>query len=182
MDSRKFVALFGTAALAVTMVGAGISAQFTDQASARQDINVGSLSIVLDSSTPGSTGSSDGKSLTCPTQWVHASTENATPCVIIIRSNGTIPPSNVTLKASVESSSGLLENFYVGVQPLTGTWGGPLAGFYWAQSLALVTPGTVVGTTTDVPSSVEAQLYWNGLTNANFGQWVRVTYTVEATA
>ena len=68
VGTRKFVALFATAALAVTMVGAGVSATFTDQAAGRQDVNVGVMDIQLTDITPGSYW--DGETLVCPAVFV----------------------------------------------------------------------------------------------------------------
>lgn len=183
MGTRKLAALFAVAALAVTLVGAGVSATFTDQATGHQDILVGAMNVTLGSTTPGASVSSDGTTLTCPVLHVQKSSEMSPSfaCDVTIFNSGSIPPSSVVLKASVTTSGADLSRFYLYAEPGTGTWDGPFA-WGWATQLNSLGTGTLLGSTTALPASATTMLYWSDLTNNDFNQWVTVTYTIEATA
>lgn len=57
MNTRRFATLLATAGLSLTLIGAGLSAEFTDNATAEVGVQVGTFGISIDSAQGTVTGS-----------------------------------------------------------------------------------------------------------------------------
>lgn len=180
MGTRKLAALFAVAALAVTLVGAGVSATFTDQAVATQDINVGNMSLMLASSTPGAAVSPDGKTLTCPAVWVTKSHGDVS-CNVYIYTVGNIVPDHVALKLGVTTNGAALSKFWVApfFNATPGAWDMGYDGSTWTLDTS---NGQTIGVASSFPTDVTNWISWLNLTNSDYNKWVTVTYTLDAVA
>jgi predicted ribosomally synthesized peptide with SipW-like signal peptide len=179
MRIRKWAAALAVTALALGLIGAGVAATFTDDATASQTATVGVMDIQLDSSTAGATLSTDGDTLTCPA--IHITTASGMDlvgCNVQIKSMGDIQPAQVTVKVQATITNGDLGKF--GIAP-TGLQGGQL--FYWLSN-SQQTIGHVFGN--QLPANVNVPLSWGeyagpeALDNDEMGASVVVTYSIES--
>jgi hypothetical protein len=178
---RKLAAILATIALTLGLFGAAISATFSDQAIAQQQINIGSFGIRLVSDTPGAQVSPDGKTLTCPI-LVPANSAPAwdfVGCHVQITSVGTFAPTAVKLYAQATTAGSVdLAHFMVQFNEGAGSWSPNMFGE--TPMLDTLTTKTLVSTTTVVPADVYTYLGWLNLDNDDLNSIVLMTYTIEA--
>jgi len=178
---RKIAATLVALGLTLGLFGAGVSATFTDSASASQQINVGSFAIALHSDTPGATVSADGKTLTCPVLVPTNSTAkfDAVGCHVMIANSGTLTPASVKLYAQVTvSGTPDLAHFMAQFNEGAGSWTPNMFGD--TPMLSRLTAKTLISTTTVVPADFYAYLGWLELNNSDLNSVVLVTYSIEA--
>jgi predicted ribosomally synthesized peptide with SipW-like signal peptide len=96
MSLRKIVGLLAGFALAVGLIGVGVSASFTDSVTAKENINVGTFSCGITTATDGATyGAVDGLgyahsvSYTAPT--IESSAPGSAPFSFTVKNTGSIP-------------------------------------------------------------------------------------------
>jgi predicted ribosomally synthesized peptide with SipW-like signal peptide len=87
MSLRKIAGLAGAFALAAGMIGTGVSAAFTDQVSAVENIHVGTFSCAISSAT----GNVSGKTLTYNAPDITSSVASSAPFAFTVTNTGTIP-------------------------------------------------------------------------------------------
>ena len=155
MSVRKIVGLLAGFALAVGLIGAGVSAQFTDQVKAIQNIQVGTFGCAISSTNSGASlgdyVAGHAHSVSISTD-VESSTGSA-PFDFTVTSIGSIP-----VAVSV-------------VQPtVTAPW-----------SNLLVDPGTQYLPTSGANYTYHAGVAWTGLTDSSLGTTGSVTWTVNCT-
>jgi hypothetical protein len=185
VEFRKFAGLLAVGVLGVGLLGAGLSATFTDQATARQDVQVGIMDIQLEGVTPGS--SWDGQTLVCPPVLVdnaYGAGMSGAPivgCSFKVVAAGNIPPSQVNISMVASTNGAHLDRF--GVTP-SGfhVVGGP---FFWL-STGPQPLGHIFGN--ELPATVNVPVDWGenagalSLDNDDMGKWVVVSYTIDAQA
>jgi hypothetical protein len=184
MGLRKFAGLLAVGAMGVGLLGAGLSATFTDQATARQDVSVGVMDIQLEGVTAGS--SWDGQTLVCPPVFVDNASgagNSGAPivgCSFRIVSAGGIPPSQVNIKMTATTNGAHLDRF--GITP-TGLHTNAL---FFNLSTNTQTIGHVFGN--ELPATISVPVDWglnasgSELDNDDMGKWVQVSYSIEAFA
>ncbi|MDP9467685.1 MAG: hypothetical protein M3P32_02935 [Chloroflexota bacterium] len=86
---RKIATLLVALGLTLGLLGAGISATFTDSATGTTTVSVGTFNIDLSSSTPGAVVTGGNISLTFPT--IQSSAAGSAPLVFTVTSTGSIP-------------------------------------------------------------------------------------------
>ncbi len=178
---RKVATLLVALGLTIGLIGAGVSAQFTDSASATQQINLGDFGIVLDSSTPGATVSDAGKTLTCPLLMPTSSAPawGTVGCHVIIKNDGTFVPTSVKLYAQVTVyGTANPAHFMAQFNEGAGSWSPNMYGD--TPMLNTFTSRTLVSTTTVVPADMETNLGWLELDNGDLNSVVVITYSIEA--
>jgi len=178
---RKIAATLVALGLTLGLLGAGVSATFTDSASANQQINVGSFAIGLQSDTPGASVSPDGKTLTCPILVPANSTAKFDPvgCHVMIANNGMLTPASVKLYAQVTvSGTPDLSRFMAQFNEGAGSWSPNMFGD--TPMLSSLTAKTLISTTTVVPADFYTYLGWLELNNSDLNSVVLVTYSIEA--
>jgi hypothetical protein len=174
---RKIAALVGGAALATSLIGAGVGAQFTATAGPVTDtINVGTMSIF------------DGAMMSVPT-WTANSNPGCTitvadiqsstgskMCYVWVQDDGsTIIPSALNITAA--ATSGVLHEptlWNVSDGSANGPLSGPLAWNYAVNNASFNTPPS--------PWYVGFRVSWNNLTSASYGDNFVITFTVTASA
>ena len=156
MSLRKTVGLLAGFALAVGLIGAGVSASFTDSVSAVQHINVGTFGCAISSTSPGASLGA----------YVNGYAHSVSYSTAITSSTGTAP-FNFTV-----TSTGTIPVQVTVTQPaLSAPW-----------SSLLVDPGpqnlTAAGNAGD-SYLYNAGIAWAGLTNADLGTSGAATWTVN---
>jgi hypothetical protein len=86
---RKTAALLVALGLTLGLLGAGISATFTDSATGAMTVSVGTFNIDLSTSTPGAVVSGGNISFTIPT--LQSSAAGTAPFAFTVTSTGSIP-------------------------------------------------------------------------------------------
>lgn len=86
---RKIATLLVALGLTLGLLGAGISATFTDSATANMSVSVGTFNIDLSSSTPGAVVNGGNVSFTVPS--LQSSAAGSAPFVFTVTSTGSIP-------------------------------------------------------------------------------------------
>jgi predicted ribosomally synthesized peptide with SipW-like signal peptide len=178
---RKLAGIMVVAGLSFGLIGAGVSATFTDQLQASQPISVGTMNLKLEVVTAGSTVTSDGKTLTCPAVHIITASgpyDTTGACGFKVVSTGDIQPSQVTVKMVATTNGADLSKFGIAPSGLLGS-----ALFYTLKATEQ-TIGHVFGPA--LPVTVSVPLSWGenagpaSLDNLDMGKWVVVSYTVEA--
>jgi hypothetical protein len=123
MKLRKIAALVGSAALALTLIGAGVGATFTATSATTDTISVGTMAIVAHAQNTDPNGHAVNTDGGC-TINVTAST-GSQPCYVWVTKTGTIIPNSLALVATV-SSGGVSEPGLWAVSD--GANSGPLSG------------------------------------------------------
>ena len=90
MSIRKLAGLAAGFALAVGLLGSGVSAVFTDQVTAKQNINVGTFSCQIVHATAGDI-TSGGKSLLFNAGTISSSAASNSPLSFTVKNMGSIP-------------------------------------------------------------------------------------------
>jgi hypothetical protein len=175
---RKIAALVGGAALATSLMAAGVGAQFTATAGPVTDtINVGTMSIF------------DGAMMSVPL-WTPAptnpgctitvadiqSSSGSKMCYVWVQDDGsTIIPS--ALKITAAATSGVLHEANLWTVS-DGSASGPLSGaLAWNYAVNNASFNTAPS-----PWYVGFTVSWNDLTSASYGDNFVITFTVIATA
>jgi predicted ribosomally synthesized peptide with SipW-like signal peptide len=180
---RKFAGIMVVAGLSFGLIGAGVSATFTDNATATQQISIGSFGIRLASDSPGAVASTDGSSLTCQLLTVTSSAPlwPAANCHIQILNDGTIAPSSVKVYAHATVTGSVdLSHFMVQFNEGAGTWSPNMYGD--TPMLSAFVTKTLVSTTSTVPADMDTNLGWQNLDNDDLNSTILVTYSIEASA
>jgi predicted ribosomally synthesized peptide with SipW-like signal peptide len=156
MTLRKLAGLLVAFGLMLGLIGAGVSAQFTDNATAQMSVRVGTFDITL-SSTQGTVScplnTFDSCTVTYTAPEIQSSAPASAPFSFTVTSNGTIP-ANITVSAVV-------------------TGGGP-----FSDSLGAVAPFQLTNGQSHVFSG---GLSWTELGMSDLGTTHSVTYTILAT-
>jgi hypothetical protein len=151
MSIRKVVALLAGFALVVGLIGYGVSATFTDQVKAKENINVGTFQCKIIAATPsGAALSVDGKSLTYTAPTIMSSAAGSAPLSFTVENTGTITD------VLTVSTSTLSDPFSIINAPF-GT-------------VTLTNGGTQLYST---------GIAWGPLNNSNLGASVTATWTVN---
>ena len=173
---KRFAILLGlsmTFVLAYGVIGSG--ATFTATASASQTINVGQMTLVLSSTTPGATFVGDV--LVCPALTIiTASGLDPVGCNFKIASTGSITPAQVNVKMSASIDGGTK----FGIAP-TGIFGSALFVYLHTTQQTL---GHVFGN--QLPATVNVPVSWgeyagpDSLDNTDMGKTIVISYSIEA--
>jgi predicted ribosomally synthesized peptide with SipW-like signal peptide len=153
MSLRKMAGLFAGFALAVGLIGAGVSASFSDAVTAKENINVGTFQCKIIAATPlaASDGIAlDGKSVTYTAPTIMSSAAGSAP-----------------FSFTVENTGSIAARLTVSTSPVSAPWSiinAPL------PAATLAAGGTQVYST---------GVNWTELNNSNLGQVGTVTWTVN---
>jgi predicted ribosomally synthesized peptide with SipW-like signal peptide len=158
MRGRKLAERLAILGLALSLIGAGLFASFSDRGTAQQDADVGTFGIELSSQTSGAVVSADKKSITYTTPTIMASAPNESPLAFTVKSTGSIP----ALIRLTQSGSALDAPF----SSTLGTGPNPVEDFTLHQ-----------GDT----RAFNAGIAWSELQNPDLGKAVSLTYTIDAT-
>jgi predicted ribosomally synthesized peptide with SipW-like signal peptide len=130
MSLRKIAGLAAAFSLAVGMIGTGVSAAFTDQVSAVQNINVGTFGCSITSAL----GSVSGKTVTYTAPDIMSSAAGTSPFTFNVASTGTIP---VVLHVSQNGVASPFSDMLGAQTPVTLTGVGAnhdyAAGLQWTE-------------------------------------------------
>jgi predicted ribosomally synthesized peptide with SipW-like signal peptide len=150
MSLRKVAGLLGAFVLSIGLLGGGVSAAFTDQVTAVQNVNIGTFACQITNSTAG-TIAPDGKSLdyVVPGE-IGVYTPSSAPLSFTVANMGTIPVS------------------------LTVTAWGLEAPF----SSILATPTAPVTVAAGGTQVYDAGIQWTELGNADLGKTASIHYVV----
>jgi hypothetical protein len=151
MQLKKFAMVFAIAGLSLTLVGAGLSAVFTDTGLVTQSVAIGTFDIVLSSTTPGAQIDAVNDTITYQAP-------------LITRSTGQAP-----LEFSVDNVGQIPVQITVTETALQPGW-----------SSLLVNPGVIQLNPDDAPKSYSAGLAWNDLGPDWMGGSTYIVYTVTA--
>jgi predicted ribosomally synthesized peptide with SipW-like signal peptide len=108
-NRKKLAAFAASAAVALSLVGVGTSAQFSDAVTAQQDVRTGTAQLAI-TSAPGGVISPDAKSVTYTldnvgsTFWAYH--------YISVTNVGTLPMHGVNMSLSAQGNSELTDNVY----------------------------------------------------------------------
>jgi len=101
---RKAAALLGALAITVSLIGAGISASFTDQVTAQENIEVGDFECLITTPvTTGATIAGDGKSVTYDAPTILSSDPGSAPFQFTVLNNGDMPAVLTVTTSSVSA-------------------------------------------------------------------------------
>lgn len=151
MRATKFAMLLATAGISLTLVGAGLSAVFTDSGTVTQDVAIGTFGIALTTTSAGCVVN-DAHSITCAAPEIKSSAAANAPIAFTVTATGEIP-----VVVNVTHS------------PLSAPWSSLLE----APASVTLAPGAA--------NTYNAGLAWNELGSTELGDAVSVTYTVSAT-
>jgi hypothetical protein len=151
MSVRKIAGLAAAFSLAVGLIGAGVSAQFTGQVSAQQNVAVGTFGCVITVHSAGDL-SVDGSSLYYNAADITSSAPGTRPLNFTVASTGTIP---VVLTIVATPLPTPFHDLLAPTAPVTLTTGGSQA--------------------------YTAGISWPELTNTNLGQSASIAYVVNCT-
>jgi predicted ribosomally synthesized peptide with SipW-like signal peptide len=160
MTLRKAAGLLIAAGLMIGLIGAGVSATFTDSATAVANISVGTFGIQVTSSTANAVvDSSSGQlggwthsvTLACPT--IQSSAAGSCPLEFTVTNKGSMP-ATIVITAAVSGGDAQFSAI-----PVTAT--SPLA----------------ASAATDYNGGIQ----WSALSNGDLGANASVTYTITAT-
>lgn len=146
MNRKKITVAVAGGAAALSLLGVGVGASFTDSVSASQSVNAGTLNLGIDQA-------GGAKSYTLPATPAEGSTFTTGPQLVTTRNNGNITANAIQLSASdVNNNATLKAETYVEIDSYTApnqggqlvvAYNGPLSGLE-ANPQALsgpVTPG-----------------------------------------
>ena len=150
---RKIAALLATAGLALSMVGVGLSATFSDSGVVSQSVSVGTFAIELDSTASNAVVSTDKKSITFAAPAITHSGASSAPMPFTVKNVGSIGLA-VTISADLTGASPRFS-----AVALNG-----------AENF--IAPGASL--------DFVGGLSWTELTNDDLGRAVTVTYTISA--
>jgi hypothetical protein len=156
---RKIAATLVALGLTLGLLGAGISATFTDSASATMSVHVGTFSMSISAVAPAGGSavvSPDGKSVTVTCSDIQSSAAGSCISAITVTNTGSIP-----MQVGV-AVAGPAAPFTSALGPIP-----PVAGPTLAQGETYV---------------VNGGLSWPSLTNAQLGLTYTVVYTFSASA
>ncbi len=159
MRIKAAAVILAAGGLGFGLMGTGVHAAFTDSGSAQANISVGTMGIVVSSSTPGAVVVNGGNGVHTVTLTAPALQSSAA---------GSLP-----IQFSIALASGSMPVY------VTVTKGAAPASPF-SDMLAANVPSTLV--TSSTPLSVNGGIQWTVLGNANEGQVASVTYTIQATA
>ena len=148
---RTAAVLLAAGGLGFGLVGAGVRASFSDNASVTENIKVGTFSIALSTTTPGAVVSADLHSITFTAPDINSSAAGSAPLAFRVTSTGSIP-ATVTVTASSLAA--------------------PFSDLLGAQAPVTLGQGAF--------HDYSAGIGWSVLGNANMGQAVSITYTISA--
>ncbi len=151
-STRKGAALIATAGLSLMLVGAGLSATFSDSGVVSQSVAVGTFKIEL--SGAGGVVSPDGKSITFTAPTIVSSAPASAPLAFSVKNIGSIP---VTLHVEAAMSGGSARFSALGGNP-----------------------ADVVGLVSGATADYAGGLQWSELVNDDLGRAVSITYTISA--
>jgi hypothetical protein len=185
--ARKWAGSIAVAALMLAAMGMGVSAMFTDQGVATQEVGVGTFEFALDSSTPGASVSGD--TLTCPTFTITSAYDPeesgaAQPtCNIQVEQVGTIDTAKVSVYMQVSGDADLSK---FRVTPSGSSWYVMPPGHAASYGLAGYTGAPDVGGTAGMigqwagamPASIDMPIAWSELDNGDLGDSFTVSYTL----
>lgn len=97
MRKSAMAGMLALMAISLGLIGWGVSATFTDSATATQTIHVGTMGIAITATD--ANGSVVGKTLTCHPSDILSSVAGSSTCGFKITNTGTIP-ANITLAVS----------------------------------------------------------------------------------
>lgn len=150
MRTRRIAALIGVAALVLGLTGAGLYAQFTDSATATQNVSVGTFNIDVTAPAPAVVDLAAG-TVTLDSGTLLSSASGSKPFSFTVTSTGTIPVSVTVAASALPAPFGSM---------LTDV--GPVL---LSQGQSHVFNGGIA---------------WTELENENIGQAVSITYTITA--
>jgi predicted ribosomally synthesized peptide with SipW-like signal peptide len=150
MSLRKLVGLLAGFALAVGLIGAGVSASFTDSVTAQENINVGTFSCAITLPSAG-TLSNENHTLTYDAGAIDSSAAGSAPLTFTVKNTGSIAQ----------------------VQTIASAWTGNLP----ANFTDMLTAGaqTVPGGDSH---TYNAGITWSALDNSALGKSGSIKYTV----
>jgi hypothetical protein len=178
---RKIAAVVGGAALATSLIAAGVSAQFTATASTTDTVNLGTMSVFATALDAGGTPwgtllSSPAPALGCTITVADLQSSTGSKlCHVWVYSIGTINPSAIQITAA--ATSGTLSEaslWTVSDGSASGPLSGPLAWNYAAPWGSYFT--------TQIMLEKDFTVSWNNLTSASYGDSFVITFSVTATA
>ena len=149
MSLRKLAGLAAGFALAVGLIGAGVSASFTDSVTAKENINVGTFQCKIVDPSMGNL-SADGKSLVYTAPTIMSSAAGSAPMTFTVQNTGSIA-----------------DVLTVATSPVSGPWSIINAPF---APVSLAAGGTHLYST---------GVSWTELDNSNLGQSGTFTWTVS---
>jgi hypothetical protein len=150
MSLKKFAALFAALALAIGLIGNGVSAQFTGQVSAQQNVKVGTFGCIITAHSAGTLSNSDS-TLYYDAADITSSAPGSRPLSFTVASTGSI---DVVLNIAATPVS--------------------------APFVDLLAPTAPVTLHTGESQAYTAGIQWlTELTNANLGQSVSIAYVVN---
>jgi predicted ribosomally synthesized peptide with SipW-like signal peptide len=149
MYLRKLAGLAAGFALAVGLIGAGVSASFTDSVTAKENINVGTFQCKIVNPSMGNV-STDGKSLVYTAPTIMSSAPGSAPMTFTVQNTGSIA-----------------DVLTVATSPVSGPWSIINAPF---APVSLAAGGTHLYST---------GVSWTELDNSNLGQSGTFTWTVS---
>ena len=131
MNRRKLVVAIAGGAAALSLIGVGAGATFTDAVAATQSVNAGTMNLGIDQA-------GGAKSYTLPSTAPVGSTFTTGPQLVTTRNNGNITVNSVKLSASdVNNNTALHDAVYVEIDSYTApnfggqkvvAYNGPLSG------------------------------------------------------
>jgi hypothetical protein len=155
MSVRKIAGLAAAFSLAVGLIGAGVSAQFTGQVSAQENLNVGTFGCQISTDTAGATLiGSNHDTVYFDAGTIDSSTAGSKPLSFTVTSTGTIP---VVLK--------------IAATPLPS----PFTNLLAPADMVDVTLSSI----TVMSHTYNAGIGWPELSNLNLGQSASIAYVVN---
>lgn len=152
-NTRKGAALIATAGLSLMLVGAGLSATFTDSGVVSQTVTVGTFQIELSTADTTAVISPQKDSITFTAPAILSSAPASRPIAFTVKNVGSIP---VTLH---------VVGVVAGPEKFTAING---------------TPADVVGLQMNATADYAGGLQWTELVNDDLNRTVSVTYTISA--
>jgi predicted ribosomally synthesized peptide with SipW-like signal peptide len=155
MSLRKLAGLAAGFALAVGLIGAGVSASFTDSVTAKENINVGTFSCGITTATTGATyGAIDALG--------YAHSVSYTAPTIMSSAAGTAP-----FFFTVKNTGSIADVLTVSTSPVSSPWS------------IIGAPFTAVPLSAGASTTYNTGVSWTALDNSNLGQTGTITWTVN---
>ena len=156
MSLRKVASVLVGLGLVIGLMGAGVGASFTDQATAAASITVGTLHITVTSTASGCV--TTGNSVACTLPAINASAAGSAAFPFTVNNTGTID-AHITITSAIVAA--------------------PVGGTAFTDALAPVT-GFALAHGASAPFA--GGLSWAELVSGNEAQTITITYTIVATA
>jgi predicted ribosomally synthesized peptide with SipW-like signal peptide len=153
MSLRKLAGLAAGFALAVGLIGAGVSASFTDSVKAQENINVGTFQCKIVAATPSGASDGiavDGKSVTYTAPTIESSAPGSAPFSFTVQNTGSIA-----------------DVLTVATSPVSAPWS------------IINAPFVPVPLAAGASHVYNTGVSWTELDNSNLGQSGTVTWTVS---